>query len=147
MATLSEAAKRFIVQALACYDSPSEVAEAVKEEFGLEVHRSHVAQYDPSKASGKALAKKWRELFQETRDRFREETDKIPIAARGYRLRRLEKLAAKAESMRNLPLALQIYEQAAKESGDAYVNHKSNGGGGSGDVAQALHELIEKLPS
>lgn len=122
MATLSEAAKRFIVQALACYDTPSQVAEAVKEEFGIDVPRNQVGQYDPTKVAGRALAKKWRTLFDETRKRFREETEEIPIAQRAYRLRKMGQIAAKAEQMRNLPLVLQILEQAAKEAGDAYVN-------------------------
>lgn len=37
MAKLSEAEKRFIVQALACYDTPTQVVGAVKEEFGTGV--------------------------------------------------------------------------------------------------------------
>ncbi|WP_080703047.1 DUF2280 domain-containing protein [Bordetella bronchiseptica] len=65
MATLSDAAKRFIVQAFACYDTPSQVAEAVKEEFGIDVPRNQVGQYDPTKVAGAALATKWRDLFQE----------------------------------------------------------------------------------
>lgn len=146
MATLTDAAKRFIVQALACYDTPTQVAEAVKEEFGVEVHRAQVAQYDPTKQAGRSLAKKWRVLFDDTRKRFREEAAEIPIAQRAYRLRKMGQIAAKAEQMRNLPLVLQILEQAAKETGDAYVNHKASTGGGS-DIAQVLGELIEKLPS
>jgi hypothetical protein len=35
MAALSEDVKRFIVQALACFDTTAQVVESVKEEFGL----------------------------------------------------------------------------------------------------------------
>lgn len=122
MAKLNEAMQRFIVQALACYDTPTQVAEAVKEEFGIEVSRQQAASYDPTKVTSKALAKKWRVMFEDTRKRFREESAEIPIAQRAYRLRALERIAAKAERMRNLPLTLQVLEQAAKEVGDAYVN-------------------------
>lgn len=146
MATLSEAAKRFIVQALACYDTPTQVAEAVKEEFGIDVPRNQVGRYDPTKASGHDLPKKWRTLFEDTRKRFREETAEIPIAQRAYRLRKMGQIADRAERMRNFGLVLQILEQAAKETGDAYVNHRA-AANGSGDVAQALHELIDRLPS
>jgi hypothetical protein len=145
MATLSEAAKRFIVQALACYDTPTQVAEAVKEEFGIDVPRNQVGQYDPTKVAGRTLAKKWRELFDDTRKRFREETEDIPIAQRAYRLRALSRIAAKAESMRNLPLTLQVLEQAAKETGDAYVNRRE--AQPTGNLQQAITDLIEKLPS
>lgn len=145
MATLSEAAKRFIVQALACYDTPTQVAEAVKEEFGIDVPRNQVGQYDPTKASGKKLAKKWRVMFDDTRKLFREQTGEIPIAQRAYRLRKMGQIATKAEQMRNLPLVLQILEQAAKETGDAYVNHKQ--AAPTGDMQQTLADLIAKLPS
>lgn len=145
MATLTESVKRFVVQALACYDTPTQVAEAVKEEFGLEVHRSQIAQYDPTKAAGKSLANKWRVMFDDTRKRFREETGEIPIAQRAYRLRKMGQIAAKAEQMRNLPLVLQILEQAAKETGDAYVNHKQ--AAPVDNLQQVLVDLIEKLPS
>lgn len=122
MATLTDGVKRFIVQALACFDTPTQVVEAVKEEFGLQVHRSQVAQYDPTKIAGSKLATKWRVLFQDTRTRFREETAEISIANRAFRLRGLARMAEKAESMRNLALTAQLYEQAAKECGDMYVN-------------------------
>ncbi|WP_049058606.1 DUF2280 domain-containing protein, partial [Achromobacter xylosoxidans] len=69
MAKLTEAYKRYIVQALACWDTPSQVAEAVKEEYGLDVPRMQVAQYDPTKVAGKDLAKKWVQLFHDTRQR------------------------------------------------------------------------------
>lgn len=124
MAKLSEAEKRFIVQALACYDTPSQVAEAVKEEFGTVIDRGHVGFYDPTKVSGKELAKKWRDLFDATRTRFKQEVTEIPIAQRAYRLRAMHRMATKAEAMRNLPLALQVLEQAAKECGGAYVNRR-----------------------
>ncbi len=122
MATLTDGVKRFIVQALACFDTPTQVVEAVKEEFGLQVHRSQVAQYDPTKIAGSKLATKWRVLFQDTRTRFREEAAEISIANRAFRLRGLARMAEKAESMRNLALTAQLYEQAAKECGDMYVN-------------------------
>ncbi len=125
MATLTDAAKRFIVQALACYDRPTQVAEAVKEEFGLEVHRAHVAQYDASKASGAKLAKKWRDLFEDTRKRFREEAAEVPIANQAYRLRTLQRMLEKVESRGNVAMAAQLLEQAAKEVGEVFVNRRS----------------------
>ncbi|QRU99002.1 DUF2280 domain-containing protein, partial [Pseudomonas protegens] len=77
---------------------------------------------DPTKYAGRGLAQKWADLFHECRKRFREETADIPIANRAFRLRGLARMAEKAESMRNLALTAQLYEQAAKECGDMYVN-------------------------
>lgn len=122
MAALSNEVKAFIVQALACFDTPAQVAASVREEFGIEVTRQQCESHDPTKSSGRDLAKRWRTLFDDTRKRFREETAEIPIANRAYRLRALGRIAERAETMKNLPLAIQVLEQAAKEVGDIYVN-------------------------
>ena len=125
MAALSNEVKAFIVQALACFDTPSQVAEAVKNEFGIEVSRQSVESHDPTKRAAQRLAKRWVVLFEDTRKRFREETAEIPIANRTYRLRTLGRMAEKAENMRNLALTAQLLEQAAKEVGDVYVNRQT----------------------
>lgn len=124
MATLNDTVKQFIVQALACYDTPQQVSDAVKEEFGLDVPRSQVALYDYTKHAGRNLSKKWRAIFDATRENFKAQTAEIPIAQRAYRLRKMAQIATKAEQMRNLSLVLQILEQAAKEVGDVYVNRR-----------------------
>jgi len=125
MAALNSEVKAFIVQALACFDTPSQVAEAVKREFNVEVTRQQVETHDPTKRCSKTLAKRWVEMFHEARARFREETMDIPIANRAYRLRALGRMAEKAESMKNMALTAQLLEQAAKEVGDVYVNRQT----------------------
>lgn len=125
MATLNNEVKAFIVQALACFDTPSQVSAAVREEFGIEVTRQKCEAHDPTKRAGRDLAKRWVTLFHDTRQRFRDETADIPIANRAYRLRALGRIVEKAENMRNLSLALQVLEQAAKEVGDVYVNRQT----------------------
>lgn len=122
MAALKNEVKSFIVQALACFDTPSQVVEAVKNEYGVMVSRQQVETHDPTKSAGKGLAMKWVTLFHDTRKRFREETAEIPIANRAFRLRALNRFVEKAETMKNIGLAMQILEQAAKETGDIYVN-------------------------
>lgn len=125
MAALKNEVKSFIVQALACFDTPSQVVEAVKNEYGVVVSRQQVETHDPTKSAGKGLAVKWVTLFHDTRKRFREETAEIPIANRAFRLRGLGRMAEKAENMRNLALTAQLYEQAAKEVGDVYANRQT----------------------
>ena len=122
MAILKNEVKSFIVQALACFDTPSQVVETVKNEFGVVVTRQQVETHDPTKAAGKGLAARWQTLFHDTRKRFREETADIPIANRAFRLRAMNRFVEKAETMKNIGLAIQILEQAAKEAGDMYVN-------------------------
>ena len=122
MAALRDEVKLYIVNALACYDSPTQVSNAVKEEFGLDVSRQQVSLYDPNTYVGRNLSLKWRTIFEETRAKFRAAAEDIPIASKAFRLRGLGRLAQKAENMRNLPLVASLYEQAAKEMGDIFVN-------------------------
>ncbi|HHX7043401.1 TPA: DUF2280 domain-containing protein [Pseudomonas aeruginosa] len=141
MAALNSELKSFIVQALACFDTPSQVVEAVKNDFGIVVTRQQVESHDPTKAAGKGLAKRWVTLFHDTRKRFREETAEIPIANRAYRLRALGRMAERAEGMRNMGLAIQILEQAAKEVGDVYVNRQAKAEGGNEQVPPTRVEV------
>ncbi|HDS4250687.1 TPA: DUF2280 domain-containing protein [Enterobacter hormaechei subsp. steigerwaltii] len=122
MATLKGEVKAFIVQSLACFDTPSQVVELVKKEFGLSITRQQVESHDPTKANGRGLAQKWVELFHETRKRFQTELSDIPIANKAYRLRALDRMMTRAEGMKNMALAASLMEQAAKEVGDAYSN-------------------------
>ncbi|MBH3342464.1 DUF2280 domain-containing protein [Pseudomonas parafulva] len=143
MAVLRSEVKAFIVQALACFDTPSQVVEAVKKEFGIELSRQTCEGHDPTKYAGRGLAQKWIDLFNDTRKRFREETAEIPIANRAFRLRGLGRMAEKAENMRNLALTAQLYEQAAKECGDMYVNRKIEPDKPLGSQADQQHAVAE----
>jgi hypothetical protein len=143
MAALKNEVKSFIVQALACFDTPSQVVEAVKNEYGVMVSRQQVETHDPTKSAGKGLAVKWVTLFHDTRKRFREETAEIPIANRAFRLRGLGRMAEKAENMRNLALTAQLYEQAAKEVGDVYVNRRLEPEKPLGSQADQQHAVAE----
>ena len=143
MAALKNEVKSFIVQALACFDTPSQVVEAVKNEYGVVVSRQQVETHDPTKSAGKGLAVKWVTLFHDTRKRFREETAEIPIASRAFRLRGLGRMAEKAENMRNLALTAQLYEQAAKEVGDVYVNRRLEPEKPLGSQADQQHAVAE----
>ena len=143
MAALRDEVKAFVVQALACFDTPSQVVTAVKVEYGLDVTRQQCEAYDPTKYVGRNLHLKWRTLFEDTRARFREHTAEIPIANRAFRLRGLGRMAEKAENMRNLALTAQLYEQAAKEVGDVYVNRRIEPEKPLGSQADQQHAVAE----
>lgn len=122
MAALKPEVKAFIVQSVACFDTPSQVVESVLKEFGIQITRQQVEQNDPTKISGKGLAQKWVDLFNRTRDRFLNEISDIPIANKAYRLRVLQRMSTTAENMKNIGMTAQLLEQAAKEVGEAYSN-------------------------
>ncbi|WP_284116067.1 DUF2280 domain-containing protein [Acinetobacter pittii] len=92
MATLKEPIKIFIVQSLACFDTPQQVADAVKQEFGVEILRQQVAAYDPTKPAGKNLSKKLTTLFNKTRADFQKNVYDIPLANKAYRLKELQNI-------------------------------------------------------
>lgn len=120
MATLPTAVKMHILTALACFESPTQVAASVKQQFGLELSRQRIEAWHPERAAGSRLDVIWREVFDTTRARLLIELDGIPIAHKSYRLRQLDRMAGQAEDMGNLPLAVRLIEQAAKEVGGVY---------------------------
>lgn len=124
MAALPEPIKVFVTQALACFDTPSRAAKAVREEFGVEVSPQQCERYDPTKRAGSALSQKYREIFERTREEFLADTSRIGVSHRAVRLRALDRAVGLAEQRGNLPLMAQLLEQAAKEAGDAFTNRR-----------------------
>ncbi|WP_186205906.1 DUF2280 domain-containing protein [Burkholderia gladioli] len=124
MAALPDDIKVFVTQALACFDTPTRAAKSVLEEFGVVVSPQACERYDPTKAAGYALSKKYRVIFERTRAEFLDDTSRIGISHRAVRLRALERAVALAEHRGNLPLMAALLEQAAKEAGDAYTNKR-----------------------
>lgn len=119
---LTDEAKAFIIQSLACFDGLAVVVKAVKAEFGVEISRQLCESHDPTKKAGVKLGERWRVLFEETRKAFLEDSSQIAISHRSVRLRALQRMAEKAEGQGNMVLAANLLEQAAKEVGDSYTN-------------------------
>lgn len=126
---LTDAARTFVVQQLAMYDPPDMVAKAVKDEFGVTITRQAVQSYDPTKYAGRQLSKKWSDLFHATRKAHLDSAAEVGISHKTVRLRALQRMANKAETMGNLQLAAQLHEQAAKEMGNAFTNARVIQGG------------------
>ena len=122
MAALKEPVKIFIVQALACRDTPQEVADQVYQEFGLKIDRKQCQLYDPTKQAGKNLSKKFVELFHETRKKFDEGLIDIPITQKYYRMRQYQKHLEK--NSRNTVMSMSIMKQAAQDLGGQFTNRQ-----------------------
>ncbi|MDE4595293.1 DUF2280 domain-containing protein [Sinorhizobium meliloti] len=123
-AKLTHEQQTFVVQSLACFDSPSVVAAALKKDFSVVLTPQAIEAYDPNKKAGARLAEKWRLLFEETRKTFLEDTATIAISHRAVRLRALQRMADKAENQGNMVLAASLMKQAAEEVGNAYTNRR-----------------------
>lgn len=117
--------RAFIVQRVACYDSPKEVAEAVKEEYGIEISPQAVESYDPNKRAGRTMAKSWRELFDTTRKAFLENVSThVPEANKAVRIRMLANSARALKARGNHLGAAEMLERIAKELGNVHTNRR-----------------------
>ena len=132
MAALKEPVKIFIVQALACRDTPQEVVDLVKQEYGIQISRSQCQAYDPTKYSGRNLSKKFVELFHKTRADFDAGLIDIPIANKHYRLKQYQKQLER--NAKNTVMSLKILEQAAKDCGGQFTNKQEITGAGGGPI-------------
>lgn len=121
---MTDEIKAFVVQGLASFDTPTQVVEAVKAEYGVLLTPQAVQAYDPTKYAGRKLAAKWKVYFGQARKSFIDDATTIPIANRSSRLRALQRMATRAEAKGNLPLAAQFLKQAAEEVGNAYTNRR-----------------------
>lgn len=141
MAVLTEAQKVFIVQRLACFRTPSEAAADVKDAFGIEIPRQQVEYYNPTK--GAEPAEKWRAIFTAARERYLQAVNDEPIAHERFRLAKLAEMLRLAEGAHgghtNPKLVLDILEQAAKEVGGAYTNHRVLEHSGEVDTGKGVH--------
>jgi len=142
MAALSEPVKIFIVQALACRDTPQEVVTLVKQEYDIEVTRSQCQNYDPTKYSGRNLSKKYVELFYETRKKFDEGLIDIPIGNKHFRLRQYDKLLAK--NSKNVVMSLNILKQAAQDLGGQFTNRQEITGKDGKDLMTVSEADLDK---
>ena len=142
MAQLDRNHKRFIVQELARFKSPTEVCESVKETFNLDIERQQVWHYNPNNAD---VAEEWRELFEETRKQFIHDTASIPIANKNFRLTQLNDLFKTAKEKRNYALAADLLEQAAKEEGGVFTNKRELSGPAGGAIPLDVMSAIDKV--
>lgn len=140
MAALKEPVKIFIVQSLACRDTPQDVMESVKQEFDVVITRSQCQAYDPTKYQGRNLSPKFKELFEKTRKDFDAGLVDIPIANKYYRLRQYQKFL---ERTRNLKTGMNILKQAAQDIGGQFTNRQEITGKDGGPV-ETVQSAITK---
>lgn len=128
MAALKEPVKMFIVQSLACFETPQQVVEAVKQEYKIEITRQQVALYDPTKVAGRNLSKKLKDLFKRTREEFRKNIEDIAIANKAFRLMELQKMYE--DSGRNKRAKQNLLKQAFQETDGRVTKQEITGAGG-----------------
>lgn len=134
MARLNKRVKLYIVRSLATYETPSETARGVQEEFGINVTKQQCEAYDPTKKTGQDLSEELKEEFYRVRKEMNNNLSAIPIANIAYRLKRLQRFIDHEQFKDNPVLVPSVMEQAAKEVGGLYTNRKEITGAGGGPL-------------
>jgi hypothetical protein len=139
--------KRFLVQRLACFEKPSAVAKAFKEEFGFELQLNRVTYYDPTTKAGAALADELKTIFFETRKANLADLDGIKIFHKAHQLRALDRALDLAESKGHVAMVIPLVEAAAKIAGTVVSKHELTGKDGKDlPAAPAAVVTIIKIP-
>lgn len=122
---LTDVEKAFVVQELACFGSPKEVAETLMEECAVQLAPQNIERYDPNKRAGQNLAQKWRELFEHTRNAFLDHVEKaVPHAHKAVRIKKLARAADAFENGKNYYGMANMLERIAKEMGNVHTNRR-----------------------
>lgn len=104
-----------IVQALAAFDTPGQVARMVKAEYGIDITPQAVEAYDPTKAAGAKLSEQLRQLFLDTRERAINDISAVPESHMAVRVRMLGQAARRAQARGNDTAMAAYLKQIADE--------------------------------
>jgi hypothetical protein len=122
MAEFDEDTKFRVIQALARFRKPAEIVVALAEE-GIESDIKQIVRYDPESRYF-AASDKWRKVWDDERERYRNDIKAFPIANQAFRLEALQETFDAARKSRNRMLANQTLRQAAEEVGGALTNER-----------------------
>jgi len=117
MAILSPQQKQFVVEQLAAFGTPSEVAKGLLEQFGVTVAPHVVAAYDPTRRAGQRCPALWKRRFLEAREDMIHGKPSA-LASRSVRLQQREKMFRRAIEQEDFLLANRILDSIAREIGD-----------------------------
>jgi hypothetical protein len=112
--------KIYIVERLAIYDEPAEIAYGLKAIFGIEITPRSVAEYLPGMARGKRLSEPLKALFWQIRKSYVLTHDKVYTLDIATRLLLLERAANEAGAARRHGIADEI-QDAISEDCKAYA--------------------------
>lgn len=132
---LNDDHRTFLVREFACFATPTEAADALSKEFGVEITPQSAQHYDATSSAGRRSSQKWQDLFTTCRDAFlRDVTDRIPEAHKAVRVQDLAKAARVFKKQENYMAMARMLEQIAKEVGNVHTNRRELTGKESGPV-------------
>lgn len=117
---LTDELRAYVVQRLAAFDRPGEIARALRRECGITIHPKNISAYNPTVFAGRRLAPRWKALFESTRARVL--ADDASLGDTMTRVHRLDGLARRAIQDGDLILAAQLQRQSAREIAATQLN-------------------------
>lgn len=139
---MDETHRTWLVTRWAAFARPLELLRDFTAEFGFSIDASLARKYDLSGLDEAAAKKrgmaKWLPLFNDTRERFRQSVQDIPIANAAYRVKKLDEMFEIAFEKKNYKSAAQLLEQAAKETGGMFTNKR--------EIDGTMKHTVEEVP-
>lgn len=138
--------RAFLVREFACFATPMEAADALRDEYGIEIAPQSAQHYDAASGAGSDAAKKWHDLFAVSRQAFLEEvSERIPHAHKAVRIKKLARAADAFEKSKNYMAMARMLEQIAKEVGNVHTNkHEFTGKDGGAIKFQDVGDMTEE---
>ena len=127
--------RAFLIREFACFATPMEAADALRQEYGIEITPQSAQHYDATSGAGSRAAKKWHELFNISRAAFLEHVEtRIPHAHKAVRIKKLAHAADAFEQNQNFMAMALMLEKIAREIGGAFTNRRELTGKGAGPI-------------
>ena len=115
--------RAFLVREFACFSTPMEAADALKQEFGIEISPQGAQHYDVKSVGGKKAAKKWHELTEFAREAFLDDVKaRIPESYKSVRIQELARASRIFKKRSNYLAMANMLERIAKEMGNIHTN-------------------------
>jgi hypothetical protein len=124
---LTDQQRIYVVRRLAAYDKSGEIAQALAREFGVTISLKAIEGYNPGLSAGQNLAKRWRDLFAQAREAFRQSTAEIGATHKEVRIRLRESYAHRAFEKGQFKAASDILDAIARNVGDVFDKRGRHG--------------------
>ncbi len=138
--------RAFLVREFACFSTPMEAADALRQEYGIEIAPQSAQHYDATSFAGSRAAKKWIELFGVARTAFLEDVEtRVPEAYKAVRIHELAKASRTFKKKGNYMAMAQMLVLIAKEMGNVHTNRREFTGKDRGPIqVSAVSEMTDE---
>ena len=147
---LKDLHRAFLVMEFACFSTPMQAADALKQEFGIEISPQGAQHYDVTSGAGRQAAKKWHDLFAVSRQAFLDDVEaRVPESFKSVRVQELARASRIFKKRGNFMAMAAMLERIAKEMGDVHTNRREYTGKDGGaikyqDVETMTDEQIDQ---